>query len=148
MTSSTGEVMRSTLKGSCLCGGIAFEISGPHQGIVCCHCTLCRRCSGTGGIATITVRYDQVRWIRGEELVSCFQRPSGYGSAFCRRCGSPAPDPDRGRTRYGIPVGLLEDDPSLAVVEHIYVGSKAGWEVIGGDAPQHDENGPAPSDDP
>lgn len=126
------------LQGSCLCGGIRFEISAPVPGIVQCHCSLCRKSSGAGGIAKINVAAEQVAWISGEELVKAFARPSGYGSAFCTVCGSPAPDANARRTRYDIPVGLLDGDPPLRVAEHIYVGSKAQWETIADGAPQHD----------
>ncbi len=71
-----------------------------------------------------------------------YERPSGYGLAFCRVCSSPAPFSDRERTTYEVPVGLLDDDPPLAFGAHIYVGSKANWDVIGDDAPQFDERGP------
>jgi hypothetical protein len=126
------------LQGSCLCGGIRFEITGPVPGIIQCHCSLCRKCSGTGCIATIPVPADQLRWISGEDLLRTFSRPSGYTSVFCAVCGSPAPDSNTARTRYLIPAGLVDDDPSLRVTEHIFVGSKARWETIADDAPRFD----------
>ena len=128
----------TVLQGSCLCGGIHFEISGPVPGIVQCHCSLCRKSSGAGGIAKIAVSAGQLKWLAGEELVRTFARPSGYGSAFCAVCGAPAPDANARRTRYQVPVGLLDGDPALRVAEHIYVGSKAQWETIADGAPQHD----------
>lgn len=126
------------LRGSCLCGGIRFEIGGPVPGIVQCHCSLCRKSNGAGGIAKINVAADQLSWLSGQELVKTFARPSGYGVAFCVMCGSPAPDTNAKRTRYDIPVGLLDGDPALRVAEHIYVGSKAQWVTIADDAPQLD----------
>ena len=126
------------LKGSCLCGGISFEIAGPVAGIVRCHCSLCRKSSGTGSIATIVVRAEQLRWLSGEALIRRFERPSGYGTAFCSVCGSPAPDSDAARQAYTVPAGLLDGDPPLRVVEHIFVGSKAQWDAIGDDAPRLD----------
>jgi hypothetical protein len=127
------------LQGGCLCGGIRFEISGPVEGITQCHCSLCRKSNGSAFIATMVVSGDQFKWLSGEELVRTFARPSGYGVAFCAVCGSPAPDPNRSRTRYSIPAGLLDDDPPLRVAQHIFVGSKAQWDTVGGDAPQFDE---------
>jgi hypothetical protein len=126
------------LQGSCLCGGIRFEISGAVAGINQCHCSLCRKVSGTGSIAKIPVSADQLKWLSGEELVRTYARPSGYSVAFCGVCGSPAPDPNAARTRYGIPAGLLDGDPPLRVIEHIFVGSKAQWEAISDDAPRFD----------
>ena len=124
------------IQGSCLCGGLRFEIRGAAAGIVQCHCSLCRKVSGTGCNATIAVSADQLRWLAGEDLVKTYVRPSGYGSSFCAVCGSPAPDANAARTRYGIPAGLLDGDPALRVVEHIFVASKACWDVIGDDAPR------------
>jgi hypothetical protein len=126
------------LTGSCLCGGIRFEISGPIAGIVQCHCSLCRKSSGTGSIATIRVAAEQLRWLSGEDLVRTFERLSGYGTAFCSVCGCPAPDANAKRTLYGIPAGLLDGDPPLRVIEHIFVVSKAQWDPIADDAPRYD----------
>jgi hypothetical protein len=126
------------LKGSCLCGGIRFEIAGTLGGIVQCHCSLCRKSSGTGSIATILVAAEKLSWLSGESLIRTFERPSGYGTAFCSICGSPAPASVARGQRYAVPAGLLEGDPPLRVVEHIFVGSKAQWDVIGDDAPRLD----------
>ena len=127
------------IEGGCLCGGIRFAVSEPVAGIVLCHCSLCRKSNGTGGLATIPVPPERFRWIAGEDLVAIYERPSGYGVSFCRVCGSPAPDSNRARTRYAIPAGLFDGDPPLAVVEHIFVGSKAQWVKIADDAPAFEE---------
>lgn len=130
------------IKGSCLCGGVRFEISGKHSKLGICHCSLCRKVSGVGSIATIEISFEQLTWVSGEDLLTTFERPSGYGSTFCRVCGSPAPDSDQRKTMYGVPVGLLDGNPVLLVGDHIYVASKATWEVIGDDAPQFPQDGP------
>jgi hypothetical protein len=128
----------TVLQGSCVCGGMRFEISGPLEGIQKCHCSICRKASGTDSIATIVVSADQLKWISGEDLIRTFERPSGYGTAFCSVCGSPAPDPNAKRTRYGIPAGSIDGDPPLRVTGHIFVGSKASWDTIADDAPKLD----------
>jgi hypothetical protein len=128
------------LKGSCLCKGIRFEISGLHSKVSICHCSLCRKTSGTGSSASIVVGYDQLTWISGQELVS-----SGPKHAFCRVCGAHAPDSIEGKTVYIVPAGVLDDNPALLVGQHIYVGSKARWEAIGDDgAPQFQADAPGP----
>jgi hypothetical protein len=122
------------LEGSC----IRFEIADAVGGIVRCHCSLCRKNSGTGSIAKVLVAAEKLRWLSGEALIRTFERPSGYGTAFCSVCGSPAPAHDAPRQRYAVPVGLLDGDPPLRVIEHIFVGSKAQWDMIGDDAPRLD----------
>jgi hypothetical protein len=129
------------ISGSCLCGGIQFEIHGDLPGIGQCHCSLCRKVSGVGSTATINIAAEQLVWRSGQDLVAEFQRPSGYGTSFCRVCGSPAPDANRTQTRYGVPIGLLAAVPT-AIAEHTYVASKASWDVIGDDAPQYAQAGP------
>jgi hypothetical protein len=129
---------RDMIQGSCLCGGIRFTIDEPVPGIIQCHCSLCRKSSGSDAIATIPIAATQLRWISGEALVRTFARPSGYGASFCGVCGSPAPDPNAAKTRYQIPAGLIDGDPPLRVVEHIFVGSKAQWDTIADDAPAFD----------
>jgi hypothetical protein len=126
------------LKGSCLCRGMQFEITGTHSKVSICHCSLCRKTSGTGSSAAIVVGYDQLTWLAGQELVT-----SGPKHSFCRMCGAHAPDSNPRKTVYVVPVGILDDNPKLLVGQHIYVGSKAHWDVIGEDgAPQFDEDSP------
>jgi len=35
------------LKGSCLCGGVKYEIDGGLGAVTNCHCSLCRKMSGS-----------------------------------------------------------------------------------------------------
>ena len=107
------------LKGSCLCGGMRFQVTGNHSKIGICHCSLCRKCSGVGSSAKIVIAFGELAWLSGRELVSTFERPSGYGNAFCRVCGSPAPDTDKRQTVYTIPVGLFDDTPKLKVGDNL-----------------------------
>lgn len=46
---------------------------------------------------------------------------------------------------YWVPAGALDDDPNVAVAQHIHVGGKASWEVIGADAKQHPGEATDPS---
>jgi len=94
----------------------------------------------------IVISFDQLEWVSGEDLVSIYERPSGYGTAFCRVCGSPAPDHDRKRTMYRIPVGLFDGEPELTTTEHIFVGSKASWDVIGDEGSLFEGDGPPRTD--
>ena len=133
------------LTGSCLCKGIRFQISGTHSKVIVCHCSLRRKTSGTSSAAYIVTGYDQLTWLSGQDLVK-----SGPKHSFCRECGAHAPDSNPRKTVYLVPAGILDDNPKLTVGEHIFVGSKAHWEVLGDDgAPRYDEGsfGPLPPRD-
>jgi hypothetical protein len=91
-----------------------------------------------GSSAAIKVAFDDLQWVAGQDLLT-----AGPKHSFCRVCGAPMPDLNPRRTVYDIPVGCLDDNPKLLVSDHSFVGSKAGWEVIGADgAPQFEEDGP------
>ena len=130
------------IRASCLCDGIRFTINGRTSEIGHCHCSKCRKVSGGNSNGVLIVAAKNVEWMGGRELIRAYAMPDGWTSTFCGTCGSPAPMLGANGKLYWVPVGLLDDDPGVAVAQHIYVGSKASWEVIGDDAPQYHEEAP------
>lgn len=127
------------MQGHCLCSGVRFEISGKVSRLYQCHCSLCRRVSGSSANAALIVGRDQFAWLTGEDLIERFATADGWQSHFCRRCGSPLPNPSRGGRAWWVPAGLLEDSPELELGAHLYVGSKASWDRIAGTGTHFDE---------
>ncbi len=78
----------------------------------------------------------------GEDLAQTWQRPSGWAHTFCRVCGSPLPRLHSNGKVVAIPAGILDDEPGTGIARHIFVGSKAAWDEIAGDAPQFEEGAP------
>jgi hypothetical protein len=137
----------ATVKGSCLCGGVAFEIDGKIGPVGQCHCSKCRKVSGTDGNAVFYTAFASFRWMHGEELIKCFPVPGSHGwaSRFCGTCGSPVPHANRENKFYFVPAGLLDDDPGFrGYAAHIFVGSKAPWVCIADGAPQYEEGFDSP----
>lgn len=128
-------------RGSCLCGAIRFEIDsfvGPFE---LCHCSRCRKASGSAFVAGIGFRARDFRWIAGADDVRPFEAPvrehaPGYRTTFCRHCGSPAPDvPESPAKEPGgdwceLPAGLLDDDPGLRPDRHIFIECGSTWYAI------------------
>ena len=129
------------LKGRCLCGNVAFEVDGPIAGIGQCHCSLCRKVSGTAGNAVFIVGKRRFRWTRGEDSKRRFVLRNDWGTTRCATCGSPLPESHDDK-RYWVPAGLMDDDLGTTVQVHIHVASKADWDTIHGDGAQFPE-GPA-----
>lgn len=127
--------MIPTLRGSCLCGNVEFRISGEIPKIYQCHCSLCRKVSGSASNAALLIEAKGFEWATGENEISSYSTRSGFKSDFCGTCGSPVPNLTRDGSKYWIPAGLLEESALLEVSVHVYVGSKAGWDVISGDYP-------------
>ena len=130
------------IRGSCLCGGVRFEYGRAVTQVGMCHCSQCRKVSGTASNAVIVVPEAELRWLAGRELIQEWAKPTGWGSTFCRTCGSPVPRKIPNAEAYWVPAGLLDDDPGLRIGGHIWVGSKAAWDEIAGDAPRFEEGIP------
>ena len=80
--------------------------------------------------AAFRIAADQLRWLRGQDSIREYVNATGYKSHFCGSCGSPVPNLTREDRAYWVPVGLLEDDDDISLVAHLFVGSRARWDVI------------------
>jgi hypothetical protein len=132
--------MASMACGECNCGGVQFEIDAGFSGVFVCHCSICRRSTGSSGIAVVLVPNERFRWIRGLELVSMWTKPDTHWQTwFCRVCGSRVPG-ENDPTRMFVPAGTLtRGGEGLRVIHHVWVGSKAPWDEIGDAGQQHPE---------
>jgi hypothetical protein len=122
------------MQGTCLCGAVTFDIVGPLPKLYQCHCSLCRKQSGSTSNTAAIVTKDQFRWVAGQDCLSSYVKESGFRSDFCSRCGSPVPNPLRGTDYYWVPTGLLEGGLALEVAAHLCVASRASWDKIPSDA--------------
>lgn len=139
--------MSDAIGGSCLCGGVAFELIGKTSEIGQCHCSKCRKVSGTTGNAVLYTAAKSLVWLRGEELIRSYVVPgsNGWSSHFCGECGCPLPHTPPSGKFYFVPAGLLDGDPGhRGFAAHIYVDSKAPWVLITDDAPQYSEGFESP----
>ena len=113
------------ITGSCLCEAIKYEIQGSISAIWCCHCSKCRKASGSAFMPGASCRAKYFRWIQSEDSMSEYRSPSGYRKRFCSHCGSPIPV--MGENHVYIPAGTLIGDPETEVAHHIHTQSKASW---------------------
>lgn len=128
------------LRGSCLCGGVRYEITGALTGALNCHCSTCRKAHGAAFRSRARVAAQDFRWVQGEELVTYYQSSPGTHRGFCRVCGTPLLSKfDFDSSAYGLPLGPLDDDPGIKPERHVFVGSKAPWFDITDDLPQFEE---------
>lgn len=131
--------MNEVVQGRCLCGHVAFQISGPLPKIYQCHCSLCRKVSGSTANAALLVSVEAFEWECGEPKISSYSTKSGFKSDFCNHCGSPVPNLTKDQDKYWVPAGLLDQSDSLKLAAHVYVDSKATWDRISEDIPHFQE---------
>ena len=115
------------MRGSCLCGGIAWEIEGPLVWNSHCHCSMCRKAHGAAFATFVGGDARGFRWLRGEDLVTRYQSSPGGPRAFCSICGAVVPVLSFDGAMAFLPLGNSDDEPSLQPQGHIYVASKAPW---------------------
>jgi hypothetical protein len=128
------------LRGSCLCGGVRYEITGPLKGALNCYCSMCRKAHGAAFRSRAGVKAEDFRWMQGEDLLAWYETSPGTHRGFCRVCGAKLLsrfDFDPGV--YGLPLGALDDDPGVKPKRHVFVAYKAPWYDITDDLPQHEE---------
>ncbi len=132
-------------RGSCLCGAVSFEVTGQIRRVGSCHCSKCRKVSGTGGNAQIIVPNKAFGWLSGQTATSNFRFETGWGILRCATCGSPVPESHDG-ARTWIPAGLMDDPIETDIKVHIFCASRADWDRESPDALHFDELPPKSGD--
>ena len=131
-----------SIKGECFCGAVKYEIEGEVYDARSCHCSRCRKAFSAQASAYALVRPAEFSWLEGEDCLTSYVGQEGAGLRFCRVCGSTMCGVFDGEV-HGVTLGCIDGDPGVKLGMHIFTGSKAAWEDIGGDTPQYDEAPPA-----
>jgi hypothetical protein len=128
------------LSGSCLCGSVAYEISGESLHFFHCHCQRCRKATGTGHASNVLMRPTSVEWTAGEQLLTSYKVPEAkvFATSFCSVCGSLMPRVAPDNSIAVIPAGTLDNDPGVEPEARIFQDSKAGWSCEAGELPFHE----------
>ena len=102
-----------TLKGSCLCKSVRYEVTTPFMRFGHCYCSRCRKATGGVRSTNIAVPIAQFRWTQGENLIKRFDLPEAksFARQICSHCNCPIPHASRDGTRVIVPSGTLDDLP-------------------------------------
>jgi len=126
------------IKGSCFCGAIKYEIKGTLKDAMSCHCSMCRKAFSSQASAFARINPDEFSWLSGENLLTTYESKTGAGIQFCSKCGSTLCGTNNGKV-IGVTLGCVEGNPKIEIEKHIFVGSKATWEIIPKGVPQYEE---------
>jgi ketosteroid isomerase-like protein len=136
------------LQGSCLCGGVRYEIREPLGEVVHCHCSMCRKAHGAAFRTRASVSAEAFDFITGEHLVTYYESSPGEHRSFCSVCGSNLITKlDRQPEVYGFPLGTLDSDPHVTPTRHVFTRYKAPWFTITDDLPRSEEGAPGSLDE-
>jgi hypothetical protein len=132
--------MSDTHPGSCLCGAVRFEIAGDFERFYLCHCSRCRKDSGSAHGANLFSSSATLTWLSGEEQMRVFNVPgTRHRHAFCSTCGSALPDVQMDGALLKVPAGSLDTPVTIRPDAHIFCSSRANWDDALEDIPKVDE---------
>jgi len=122
------------LNGTCLCGAVAFEITGDLAPPSACHCSQCRKQSGHIWASThvpethltLTSR-DSLRWYAASDTAK---------RGFCGTCGSFLFWKHSGEDMISIAMGALSAPTGATLSRHIFVADKGDYYQINDPIPQ------------
>ena len=121
--------MTRTMVGSCLCGTVRFEIAGDVQGFYLCHCTRCRKDTGSAHAANLFATDATIDWLSGRENVRTYRVPeTRHQKSFCITCGSAVPSVQSEGDLMMIPAGSLDEGIARRPDAHICLSSRADWD--------------------
>ncbi len=129
------------IKGSCLCGEVQYEIHGPLKIFQYCHCSRCRKFTGSAHASNIFVPPEQFKWVQGEISVGRYEKPDAkyFATCFCKTCGSSLPWAVQGGRNVVVPAGTLDEDPELRPLHNSFWESRAPWHTETSDLPKFAE---------
>ena len=117
------------ITGECFCGEVTYQVDGRLRDARSCHCSRCRKAFSSQASAYALVVATEFSWGSGEDLLTSYVGEQGFGLQFCSQCGSTLAGIFND-TIHGVTLGCVNGDPDVEIGRHIYVGSKAKWEII------------------
>lgn len=139
MTNPPEKATGRTLAGRCLCGAIHYAVKDEFVYALNCHCSNCRRATGSAFKPFAGIERDKLGIAKGADNLLIFGNASD-GDVRCNACGSLLYSVVRGGAFVHVTLGTLVDEPAIRPAAHIFVGSKARWFAITDHLPQYDEH--------
>ncbi|GHA16930.1 aldehyde-activating protein [Devosia pacifica] len=119
----------SETTGSCLCGAVRFEISGAFQSFFLCHCSRCRKDTGSAHAANLFAPAATLNWVSGQASVKTYRVPdSRHAKSFCNICGSALPSIQAEGAMVVVPAGSLDSAIAIRPNAHVCFASRAEWD--------------------
>ncbi len=116
--------------GSCLCGGIRYQVTGELGPLVFCHCRDCRKAQGASFAANSPVEAAHFALLQGQDLLSVYYATPHKGRYFCRRCAAPIYSRIDGEKTLRLRCGTLDEWDHLVPAFHIFTATRPDWDVI------------------
>jgi hypothetical protein len=121
-----------------MCGAVQYAVADEFVYAANCHCSNCRRATGSAFKPFAGIERDKLRVIKGGDDLMIVGDEKGNDTR-CRVCGSLLYSVVRDGTFVHVALGSLVEAPGIRPSKHIFVGSKALWFTITDDLAQYEE---------
>jgi hypothetical protein len=122
------------ITGSCLCGGVRFELSELPTTAGYCHCSRCQRRTGAAASAQARIDGRTFKLVAGEDLLQGWRHDDGgFVKCFCRNCGAHLLSHNDDWSQMSIRLSAFDQSQLPATLRpsyRQYVAYAAAWEPI------------------
>jgi hypothetical protein len=127
--------MSQKFRGACQCGAVQFRIEGEFAAFFLCHCSRCRKDTGSAHAANLFSSTAVLDWLSGRDNIKTYRLPhTRHRKSFCIECGAALPTQEGGELV--VPAGCLDTDVDVRPNAHICYGSRAKWDERLDDIPK------------
>ena|SRR6516225_4635850 len=114
-----------SIQGGCLCGAVRYEATGEPYNVTHCHCTDCRRSSGSAFVTWASFQRVAFRFTRGEPRVVPW---AGRLRSFCSACGTPLTFVTTAQAEeVDVTVCSFDHPEKVTPADHTWVDDRLPW---------------------
>lgn len=127
------------ISGTCLCGGVEFELEDTFEFLNLCHCKQCQRATGSAHASNLFTDPGNIKWLSGEEFIRQYDVPGRQiSNAFCSKCGAGLPYVSGSGKWLVVQAGLLNSPIKSLPIHNIFWTERADWYDAAIAAEHHD----------
>jgi len=117
------------MEGGCLCGAIRYRVLVEPFAADYCHCSICRKQTGSVVVAWMDFKSEQVQWLKGQ--LTYFHSSEFVKRGFCQQCGSTVTFGDSRYQQYTtLTIASLDNANLVKPSYHIHTDDQVSWLTI------------------
>lgn len=127
-----------------MCGSIHFTLQGQITDIIHCHCSLCRKASGSAYATNGFIDAQDLHLVDNHNTLAFYESSEGKKKYFCSQCGTPIYSSNaHAPGKYRLRLGALDSNIVERPISHNFITSKANWDTFDSELPYYEKHEPS-----